>query len=374
MSLQADQDRNGDAKVATLELPAVVLKSTQFRRAREAGWLELEGLVEAVEKRGMRTLTPDQLQQLPLLYRSTVSSLSVARAIALDRHLLLYLENLALRAFLAVYSPPARFLESAGKFLRTDFPTAVRSARWHFLIACAALAVGLLVGFWLVAGDEAWFATLVPSALTDGRGPGSTRASLLEGEIFAPWPGIAVSLGIVANFLFSHNTIVGILTFSFGLAAGIPTIMLLAYQGLTLGAFIALHYNRQLTVDFLGWIAIHGVTEIGAVLLCGAAGLVLADKILFPDRYSRVDSLAMHGRRAAEIAVGAVLMFFVAAILEGVFRQLVASTPWRFTIGALTGIGWLVYFTWPVLARVRASRRPAVRPDPGVGIASTSVT
>jgi uncharacterized membrane protein SpoIIM required for sporulation len=178
----------------------------------------------------------------------------------------------------------------------------------------------------------------------------------------------------VANFLFSHNTIVGILTFSFGLAAGIPTIMLLAYQGLTLGAFIALHYNRQLTVDFLGWIAIHGVTEIGAVLLCGAAGLVLADKILFPDRYSRVDSLAMHGRRAAEIAVGAVLMFFVAAILEGVFRQLVASTPWRFTIGALTGIGWLVYFTWPVLARVRASRRPAVRPDPGVGIASTSVT
>lgn len=373
MSLQADQDRNGDAKIATLELPAIVLKSTQFRRAREAGWLELEGLVEAVEKRGMRTLAPDQLQQLPLLYRSTLSSLSVARAIALDRHLLLYLENLALRAFLAVYSPPARFLESAGKFLRTDFPAAVRSARWHFLIACAALAVGLLVGFWLVVGDEAWFTTLVPSALTDGRGPGSTRASLLEGEIFAPWRGIAVSLGIVANFLFSHNTIVGILTFSFGLAAGIPTIMLLAYQGLTLGAFIALHYNRQLTVDFLGWIAIHGVTEISAVLLCGAAGLVLADKILFPDRYSRVDSLAMHGRRAAEIAVGAVLMFFVAAILEGVFRQLVASTPWRFTIGALTGIGWLVYFTWPVLARVRASRRSAVRSDTGVGIASTSV-
>ena len=112
-----------------------------------------------------------------------------------------------------------------------------------------------------------------------------------------------------------------------------PTILLLAYQGLTLGAFIALHYNRGLTVDFLGWIAIHGVTEISAILLCGAAGLVLAEKILFPDRYSRVDSLAMHGRRAAEIAVGAVLMFFVAAILEGVFRQLIASTPWRFAIG-----------------------------------------
>ena len=101
--------------------------------------------------------------------------------------------------------------------------------------------------------------------------------------------------------------------------------------------------DRGLTVDFLGWIAIHGVTEISAILLCGAAGLVIAQKMLFPDRYSRVDSLGMHGRRAAEIAVGAVLMLFVAAILEGGFRQLVASTPGRFAVGAATAIGWLAY-------------------------------
>ncbi len=321
-----------------------MLKSSEFRRAREINWRELEHLVDAVEKRGMRSLNPDQLQQLPLLYRATLSSLSVARAIALDRHLLLYLENLALRAFLAIYSPPTGFLEAAGTFLRHDLPAAVRGARWHFAIAVLTLAIGLAVGFWLTVGDEAWFSTFVPSGLSDGRGPSSSRESLLKGEIFAPWPGPAVSLGIVANFLFSHNTVIGILTFSFGLAAGIPTILLLAYQGLTLGAFIALHYNRGLTVDFLGWISIHGVTEISAILLCGAGGLLIAEKILFPDRYSRTDSLAIYGPRAAEIAVGAVLMLFVAAILEGVFRQLIASTPWRFAIGGATGLAWLFYY------------------------------
>jgi uncharacterized membrane protein SpoIIM required for sporulation len=348
MSLDALREPELEVATPAAERAQIVLKSNEFRRAREAGWLELEELVDAVERRGMRTLTPDELQQMPLLYRSTLSSLSVARAIALDRHLLLYLENLALRAFLSIYSPPAGFLETAGKFLRQDFPAAVRSARWHFLIACVALAVGGIVGFWLTVGDEAWFNTFVPSGLSDGRGPASTRASLLKDEIFAPWPGVTVSLGIVANFLFSHNTIVGILTFSFGLAAGVPTVLLLAYQGLTLGAFVALHYNRGLTTDFLCWISIHGVTELGAVLLCGAAGLVLADKILFPDRYSRVDSLAIHGRRAAEIAVGAVLMFFVAAILEGVFRQLIANTPWRFAIGGLTAVCWLTYILYPL--------------------------
>jgi len=341
-----------DTAAAPPPAPAIMLKSSEFRRAREVTWRELERLIDDVEKRGIRSLNPDQLQQLPLLYRATLSSLSVARAIALDRHLLLYLENLALRAFLAIYSPPTGFLEAAGAFLRHDLPAAVRGARWHFLIALVALAIGLAVGFWLTVGDEAWFSTFVPSALSDGRGPASSRDSLLKGEIFAPWPGPAVSLGIVANFLFSHNTIVGILTFSLGLMAGIPTILLLAYQGLTLGAFIALHYNRGLTVDFLGWISIHGVTEISAILLCGAAGLLIAEKMLFPDRYSRTDSLAIYGPRAAEIAVGAVLMLFVAAILEGVFRLLIASTPWRFAIGSATGLAWLMYY-----ARVGRSRQ-----------------
>ena len=55
--------------------------------------------------------------------------------------------------------------------------------------------------------------------------------------------------------------------------------------------------------------------------------------MLFPGRYSRVENLALHGRQAALMAVGGVLMLFVAGILEGGFRQLVQSTPLRFAIG-----------------------------------------
>lgn len=329
----------------------IVLKSSEFRRTREPSWRTLERLVDTAEKRGIRALRPDELERMPLLYRSALSSLSVARAIALDRNLLLYLENLSLRAFLVVYGPRTSMLEGGRQFLGHGFPAAVRAAGVHFLIACLALLVGGLAGFALTVTDEAWFTTFVPSGLSEGRGPASTREQLLRDEIFAPWPGAAYSFGIVANFLFNHNTVVGILTFSFGLAAGVPTIVLLVYQGLILGAFLAIHYDRGLALDFLGWVSIHGVTEISAILLCGAAGLVLAEKILFPDRYSRVDSLALHGRRAAEIAIGAVLLFFVAAILEGGFRQLIASTPGRFAVAAATGLGWLIYFWRPMRAR-----------------------
>ncbi|HYM03600.1 MAG TPA: stage II sporulation protein M [Stellaceae bacterium] len=333
--------------------PAITLKSSEFRKGREESWRDLEGLVARAEKGGVAALAADELQRLPLLYRSALSSLSVARSIALDRNLLLYLENLALRSFLVVYGPRVGLLEGCAEFLRRGFPAAVRAARWHILVAALALAAGVVAGFLLTLADEAWFSAIVPDGLGGGRGPKSTRAELHDGEIFAPWPGAARSFAVMANFLFQHNTIIGVMTFSLGVAAGVPTLLLLAYQGVVLGAFLALHYSRGLTVEFLGWVSIHGVTELSAIILCGGAGLVVADKILFPGRYSRLDTVAQHGRVAAQIAIGAVLLFFVAAVLEGGFRQLVQDTTLRFAIGAATGIAWLFYFQHRAGGRAR---------------------
>jgi uncharacterized membrane protein SpoIIM required for sporulation len=321
-----------------------VLKSSEFRKGREAGWRDLEDLVGRVEKRGVSALRPEELQRLPLLYRAALSSLSVARSIALDRNLLLYLENLSLRAFLVVYGPRTSLLDGCVLFFRRDLPRAVRAARWQLLLAVTTLAAGAVAGFMLTLADQAWFAAIIPAGYGEGRGPSSTRAELMDHEIFAPWPGAAASFGLFASYLFSHNTAIGVLTFGLGLAAGVPTLLLLVYQGLILGAFVALHYRRDLALDFLGWIAIHGVTELTAIALCGAGGFVIAGTILFPGRHSRLDSLALRGRMAAEIAVGAAAMFFVAAILEGGFRQLVQSTALRFAIGGLTAIAWSVYF------------------------------
>ena len=72
---------------------------------------------------------------------------------------------------------------------------------------------------------------------------------------------------------------------------------------------------------------------------------MIADKILFPGRYSRIENLALHGRQAAQMAVGGILMLFVAGILEGGFRQLIQSTPLRFAIGLTIGALWIAYYS-----------------------------
>jgi uncharacterized membrane protein SpoIIM required for sporulation len=322
----------------------VALRSSEFRHGREKSWQELEILVAKVERNGIGSLDFEELQRMPTLYRSTMSALSVARAIALDRHLLLYLENLCLRAFLVVYGPRQSLREGCRDFLVHDFPAAVRASGIPILLAFLAMVVGTIAGFILTLQDMSWITAIIPQGLNSLLTPTSTRDDLLRRELFAPWPGLTESFIVFANFLFRHNTIVGLMAFGLGIAAGVPTLMLMVYNGLVIGAAAGLHYDRGLLVDFIAWISIHGVTEMGAIVLCGAGGLVIAQHELFPGRYTRVDNMVIRGRTAAHLAVGAVIMLFIAGFIEGGLRQLVADTTGRFAIAGLTAVLWLAYF------------------------------
>jgi uncharacterized membrane protein SpoIIM required for sporulation len=322
----------------------LTLRSAEFRAAREYGWRMLDEIVSRAERRGISSLSAEDAQAIPLLYQSTVTSLSVARNIVLDRNLLLYLENLTLRAYLVVYGPRTGVLRNAASFFRRNFPRAVRAMRFHIAIIFAVLLAAAAAGFLLTMDDVEFYNTVVPAGLAGGRGPESTAEDLIRDELFAPWPGFLDSFVVFANSLFRNNAMVGILAFGLGFALGAPTVLLIAYNGLVLGAFVALHARLGLAVACLGWMSIHGVTEILAVILCGGAGLAVAERVIFPGEATRVESLARYGRQAASAAVGAVAMFFVAGMIEGGFRQLIASTPGRFAFAAATAVLWSCYF------------------------------
>ncbi len=326
----------------------ITLKSAEFRREREAGWRQLEELVAKTEKGGLGQLSPSELLRLPGLYRATLSGLSVARAISLDRAVLGYLESLAARAYFCVYGPHRALGAALADFFRRRFPAAVRDARWAMLLSLFLLLFGTLAGFGLTSANEDWYYSFVPEGMAGDRSPTSTTEGLRAGlydEEHNP-----ADLTVFASYLFSHNTQVGLFCFALGFALGIPTALLLFQTGLMLGAFLALYHSHGLGLDILAWLAIHGSTELLALVLCGGAGLLLAGGILMPGRQGRLANLARAGRSAAVIAMGAILLFFIAGILEGFGRQLIVDPLVRGSIGAGALVWWVTYF-------VRAGRR-----------------
>ncbi len=332
------------------------LKSFHFRREREATWRALEDLVGRAEKRGVKTLSSTELVRLPSLYFATLSSLSVARSISLDRNVVEYLESLASRSFFLVYGSRTNLWEAIIDFFAWRLPAAVRRLKGPLAIATLAFLAGVLAGYVLTAANADWYYSFVDEDLAGGRTPTASTEYLRNG-LFDETPGDANALSFFATFLFTHNAKIGMLCFALGFAFGLPTIILLVQNGLMMGAFFALYASRGLGIELGGWIFIHGVTELLAIILCGAGGLALGGALAFPGAHSRLANLASIGRVAAQVVIGAVALLLLAGLLEGLGRQLITDTSLRYAIAATTAVGWCLYFGFTGRNRADGDRR-----------------
>jgi uncharacterized membrane protein SpoIIM required for sporulation len=322
------------------------LKSQRFRAEREADWRRLEALLSRVERRSARSLTDEELLAIPVLYRSTLSSLSVARATSLDHSLIDYLESLATRAYFFVYGARAGFRQRITRFFTQTWPVAVRGLWRETLAAAAIFLVATALGFWLVWQDSGWYAGLV-GGMAGGRDPTATTAAL-RATIYEQLPkGAGADLSVFASGLFTHNAQIALTAFALGFAFCAPTGFLLAQNALSLGAMMALFASRGLGFQFMGWILIHGVTEIFAILLGGAAGFRIGWRVAFPGDRSRIDAAAEAGRSAAPVVAGVVLMLVIAGLLEGFGRQLIQEDWARYAVAGATLVIWLGYFYLP---------------------------
>ncbi len=322
---------------------ADLIRSARFRQERETGWKRLSELVNRVERKGAPSLSFDEAQELATLYRQAMTSLSLAREISLDRGLLAFLESLCARAYLAVYAPQDSLRGLVWKLLSRSIPQTVRRTGLPILIAFMTMFLGALAGYLLFFEDATWYNTFMPPDMAGGRGLGSSREDLLS--VIYGGDGIGTSgFAAFAAYLFSHNTQISIFIFSLGVLLCVPSFVLTFYNGLLLGAFVALHVDRGIGYDIAAWLSIHGVTEIGAIIIACAGGFRLGLSVLFPGQLTRADSLRLHGRDAVKLAILAAIMLVVAAILEGFFRQSVQDAEVRLVIGWGAGALWLAYF------------------------------
>jgi len=316
----------------------VELRSAAFRRVREAEWRELERLVGRIESGGLSRLSPAEIARLPLLHRAALSSVSVARAVSLDRNALEYLEALAGRSHAAIYGARRGRRAFVVAFWRELFPRAVRGAARPLAASAASLVLGAIAGYVLTAADEGNYYAFMPASLAAGRGPGTTTEVLREG-LFS-----GEGSGSFAAMLFTHNSQVAILCFVAGLAGGLPGLLLLFQNGLLLGAFAALYAGRGLAFELWGWILPHGGTEMFALLLGGAAGVSIGTAILFPGERTRRAAMAAAGGPAGLLVMGASGLLALAGIIEGVFRQEVDDTGVRYVVAVSLAFLWTIYF------------------------------
>jgi len=200
-------------------------------------------------------------------------------------------------------------------FLLVDGPRAVR-AEARLLALAFAFFYGLVVAAWVgVSRDlDLAYSLLAPPVVEEEL---EQLAALAEGEPFRG--NFTFGLGespTTAGRILLHNIGIGVLFFASGLLPPVFA-LLLATNGLMVGTYTAVagHFGQAGAISSVLWT--HGMLELQALVLAGAAGLVLVRAWIRPGIHTRGHAMVRESRRALELFLPVVPMLVVAGLIEG---------------------------------------------------------
>jgi uncharacterized membrane protein SpoIIM required for sporulation len=338
---------------------SVPVKQSYMDRA-QAVWLELEAMLKYAKKVGVRGLSGEELARLDRLYRLSTIHLAQIRGRSPNATVVRNADRLVARAHSFVYiAPSGHPLRAVADFFVTGFGRCIaRTGRYHFA-SLMLFFVSAFAGYY--ASFDSWPAAYALVMPGDIRLPGALPEQL-EVVLRDGRDQVSGTKFAFASFLFSHNTKVGFIAFTAGILGGVPTVIMMLQNGAMLGSFTATHHRVGIYGEYWAWILPHGITEIGAIILCGGAGLMLGMSLLRPGHLSRMASLRAAGREAILLAMGVVPMFVAAGIIESFVRQSHMTQDQRLTFAVGSFVFWVVYIALGVYLERVAQR--AVPPPP----------
>jgi uncharacterized membrane protein SpoIIM required for sporulation len=303
----------------------------RFIATHAATWQRLGDLTHRAG-RGVGRLEAAELDELVHLYQRTSTHLSFARTYYGDPALVSRLTGVVARAGAVVYGTRPRTLRSFGRFWTTTFPAAVWHARRFVAVAAVVTFLpAIAMGVWLANSDRA----------LEASAPAAVREAYVSEEFedyYSSDPAAEF-----ASHVFTNNVQVAIMAFAAGILLCVLTAYLLAANGASVGVAAGLFAAAGQQPRFWGLILPHGLLELSAVVIAGAAGLQIGWAIIAPGDRSRGEALAEEARRAVVIVLGLIGAFFVAGLIEG----FVTGRPWptalRVGIGVVAWGAFVLY-------------------------------
>jgi len=326
-------------------------------RARAVEWEQLRRLLGLVERGGLSELTDQELWELPGLYRRTLSDLSLLRSSGGAPQLTQELSQLCGKAHAVIYRGVVRRRGPGLLFLILhELPRTARRCAGLILGAAALMTLFSLIAYFTCVRSPAIAEDVLgafrPNMLREWETALQTASKQQDLRLAAQIePGERSFAAVAITY---NNIQVGVNAFVLGIAGGVPSLIMLAFNGYLLGAVAFLYFQTppgfdvNLPLYFIAGIAPHGSIELPAICLAAAAGMLLGFSWLFPGQRPRGEALRLAAREAGRLLAICALTLIVAGLIEGFLTPLnppaaVSLELWQW---AKIAFGALVFALW----------------------------
>ena len=143
--------------------------------------------------------------------------------------------------------------------------------------------------------------------------------------------------------LITNNVRVAFTCLAGGIFLGVGALAVLAFNGFAIGASAGHFANAGLLGYLLEFIVGHGVLELFAIWVAGAAGFMLGRALVAPGDLSRADALAVTGRTAIRMIGATVVLLVVAGMIEGLLSASAQDAGTRVAVSAVSALFLAAY-------------------------------
>ena len=286
------------------------MREAAFVKQNEQRWEQFESLL-----RQPGSADPDALADY---FVRLTDDLAYAQTHYPQSNTARYLNNLAAQVHQAIYRNKKEDRGRVSRFWKTELPQLYYEARRPMLYAFLIFVLSMGVGALSTAHDDTFARLILGDAYVN-----MTLNNIERGDPMGVYKDMQQSDMFFA--ITFNNVRVSFLAFVLGLLASVGTGFMLFYNGVMVGAFQYFFYQKGLLLTSFLTIWTHGTLEISAIVLAGAAGLVMGNSLLFPGTYPRGESFRRGARRGLKMVIGLVPIFVAAGFLEAFVTRL---TEW----------------------------------------------
>lgn len=283
-----------------------------------------------------QTAAPDELAER---FIDITNDLAYAKTFYPSSKTTAYLNGLAAVLHQSIYKNKKEEGRRFLTFWKFELPELFHIYRWQLFYSFLFFLVSVSIGILSARYDD----TFVRLILGDGY-VNMTNENIAKGDPF----GVYKQEGQVSMFfrIAANNTYVALLMFVSGIFFSIGPIFFMLKNGIMIGSFEYYFFSKGLGAESILVIWIHGTLEISAIIIAGAAGLVLGHGLLFPKTYTRFEAFRKSAKDGTKIALGLVPIILVAAFFEG-FVTRYTSMPPGLSIAILGGS--ILFIIWYVI-------------------------
>ncbi len=327
-----------------------------FIETRRPRWQQLESLLGHAEDKGLRGLSLEEAKALSRLYRNASSDLLWVRARGGSADVSAYLNDLVGRAYAVTYPGRRPRWSDVSGFVLRGFPELFRREVRMYVASLLFFLVGGGFGYLGMELDPTAAPYIIPEQHLS-LDPIERAKKEASGEVADAGTQVAFS-----SFLFTHNIRVAMLAFALGITAGLGTALMLFLNGVLIGALAQVYAAKGLAGWFWAWILPHGIPEVTAICLAGAAGFVIARGLIAPRGLSRRQAVRQEAVTAVKLLFGTFTLFVIAGFIEGTISQIhppKLSVLFKISFALAVGGGVYAYLMsgW---VRAKRSRRHSV--------------